>query len=720
MRTRPRPHATGRPTNLTLRWALRAALGSLLVTAPAGQATAEPEAPTAAAAANGAVEHVTVYGSRTTNTLDDTLSSVGIVSLDDIKDLDLRSFREAFRTLGNVMDSDWSDGGFIIRGVNSEGLTPGGNPLASLYIDGAQQTVNGARRGARGVWDVEQIEVYRGPQSTLSGRAALAGAIYIKTRDPEFEWGGSLRGIAGTDDLVNGAVAFGGPLIEEQLAFRVAAEYENSEFDDISYPTYEGFNRYNDYVEDEYHQIRAKLLYVPESLPDTRVLLTYSTAEDSPAPRDIAGPVLGFNYSERRGDVNLPVYAEPRSAETDNVTLEVNHALDGGWRFTSLTTWSESDTERPSINAGTPGETEVTVGDQYQELVTQELRLNYNGEQLDAVFGVYFADEDVALQSERNAFGRLDVSRGGRDSENYALFGEVTWRFADNWRAIAGGRGDYTDQEDYRFFSRNGVVSTDQVSSFDESVFLPKLGIAFDIDPDQTMGFIAQQGFRTGGAGVQASSGREFEFDAEYTWNYELSYKGSFDGGRLSIAANIFYTDWEDQQVELQEVPLDFASTITVNAASSEVYGFELESRYQFSEGLSGFASIGYVKSEFSDFSDASVGDLSGFPFPESPEWNLAIGGRYEFGAGFYLGADAKYLDDYLARIGSPPQDYLDSYWIANAQAGWRSDKWEVSVFAENLFDEDYFVYNDSNAEGDIAATLGEPQRIGVSATYHF
>lgn len=89
--------------------------------------------------------------------------------------------------MANVMDGDWADAGFIIRGVSSEGLVPGSAPLATLYIDGVQQTVRGARRGARGLFDVEQVEVYRGPQSTLSGRAAMAGAIYIKTKDPTFE-----------------------------------------------------------------------------------------------------------------------------------------------------------------------------------------------------------------------------------------------------------------------------------------------------------------------------------------------------------------------------------------------------------------------------------------------------------------------------------------------------------------------------------------------------
>ncbi len=123
---------------------------------------------------------ITVYGARTTQTLDDVTASVGIVTDDEIERRALRGFRDSFRLLGNVRDADWTDAGFVLRGISSEGLTPGGTPLASYYVDGIQQTIQVTRRGSRGLWDTEQVEVYRGPQSTL------AGAIYVKTKDRSF------------------------------------------------------------------------------------------------------------------------------------------------------------------------------------------------------------------------------------------------------------------------------------------------------------------------------------------------------------------------------------------------------------------------------------------------------------------------------------------------------------------------------------------------------
>jgi outer membrane receptor protein involved in Fe transport len=91
--------------------------------------------------------------------------------------------------MANVNRADWVDSGIVLRGINSEGVGgPSGSPLATTYVDGVPQTQNGARRGVNGTWDLQQVEVWRGPQSTIVGRNALAGAIQVKTNDPTMTW----------------------------------------------------------------------------------------------------------------------------------------------------------------------------------------------------------------------------------------------------------------------------------------------------------------------------------------------------------------------------------------------------------------------------------------------------------------------------------------------------------------------------------------------------
>lgn len=660
---------------------------------------------------------ITVYGARTTQTLEDVTSSVGIVSDEEIDRRELRSFRDSFRLLGNVRDSDFNDAGFIIRGINSEGLTPGGAPLASFYIDGIQQTVQGTRRGARGLWDVEQVEVYRGPQSTLAGRAALAGAIYLKTKDPVYDYEAALRGTLGTDDTLEGAGMVNLPLVDNQVALRIAAEYQLSE-SDLNYPTYEAFERFDELIEDEFYSVRGKLLVEPGALPDTRGQITYSYSEDSPDIRDIGGPPLGFDFDEERGDFNTPNFAEVRRTEVHNAGLEITHDFTPDLILTFQTGGSRSDTNRPSVNAGTEDETDFVIGEFVQDLVTTELRLNYFGERLDATLGLYGAYEEEDADFQRPDFFGFasDISQTDSETWNAAAFGEITYEFIPTWKAVVGGRVDYTEQEGSSFFSRNDVAVTDFDFSIDETVFLPKAGVIKELTPDHTLGFTVQRGFRAGGAGVQRSSGQVFDFDSEFAWNYELSYKGGYMRDRLRLAANVFYLDLEDQQVESLEDPLDPASAFTTNAAESHAYGFEIEAQAFVTPELSTFVSIGYVNTEFDEFDLAGTGDLSGEPFPEAPEWNFAAGAFYQHTSGLFVGADVEYTDDFRARIGPQPQDNLGSFFLANAQAGYRYDNMRATIFVKNLFDREYFLFNDN----DIAATLGDPRLIGFSVEVAF
>jgi len=690
-----------------------------LIQAPPGQRTgggaapAQAPAPVPAPAATAVIQldPLEVYGARTTQTLGDLTSSVGILTQGDIEARQMRSIRGAFRMFANVGDSDFTDAGFIIRGINSEGLTPGGAPLASFYVDGIQQTVQGTRRGARGLWDARQMEVYRGPQSTLAGRAALAGAIYVKTNDPTYQYEAAAEGLFGNLETRGGALMFNAPVVENEVAVRLAAEYQRSE-NDINYPTYRRFEGYKDFIEDEYFSLRGKVLLEPGALTGTRALLTYSYSEDSPVPRDIAGPGLGFSFGDDRGDFNTPNFAEDRRSHVHNAGLDITHEFAPGLTLTAQTGFSRSDTDRPSINVGTAGETDVVIGDFIQRLATQEFRLNFSGERLDATAGLYGAyDDDKSGFRRPDFFGfASDISRSTQETHNIAAFGEVAFEFVPSWKIVLGGRLDHTEQKGSSFFSRNGVATTDFRYSFTETTVLPKAGLVKEFGEDHTAGLTVQRGFRTGGAGVQRSTGQVFTFDPEYVWNYEASYKGRFLENRLNLAANVFYADFTDQQVETLATPGDLTSARTVNAASARSFGFEIEAQAQVSSELSGFLSIGFVDTKFEDFNSSSLGNLSGLPFPEAPEWSVAFGALYEHRSGFFIGADAKYTDDFLARIGTAPQEMLSGYFIANLQLGYRYENLTATVFAENLFDERYFVFNDN----DIAATLGLSRFVGV------
>lgn len=679
-----------------------------------------------ASSADTVLAPITIYGARNATTLKDTSASVGVLTAEQIADSQVRSIRDGFRRMANVMDGDWTDAGFVIRGVNSEGLVPGGAPLATLYVDGVQQTVRGARRGARGLFDVEQLEVYRGPQSTLSGRAAMAGAIYVKTKDPVFEREGEVSATIGTGNLYGTAFMVNTPLVEDVLALRVTGEFQRSK-NDINYPTFESFDRYNEFTHDTYYQIRGKVLFEPAEMPETRALLSYSFSHDDPYVRDIGGPALGFSFGDERGDYQIPAYIEYRPTNVQNVGLEVTHELTDELKLTSLSAFSYSDTDRFSPNYGTAGEINTYHGYYKEWIASQELRLNYEGDRWSWVGGVYVAFEDEKNFYDRTiplspAISRNQVQHNTQKAFNAAIFGEASYEFVPTWKVTVGGRLDYTDQDITQHLVRTQplggttTVLTDYGASFDEINFVPKIGLSKELTDTQTVGITYSQGFRTGGASYSSLSAAAYTYEPEKASTYELFYKGSFLDERLKLNSNLFFTKYSDQQVQMQLDPADPLTRRILNAASSEAWGFEIEPSFKVTDNLETFVSLGYVHTEFKNFNDLTYGNLSGLPFPEAPEWSVGLGGRYTFDNGVFVGADAKYTSSYLARLGSLPHDYVDSRWIVNMQAGYKAERWEINAFAQNLLDEKYFVYNDNN----IAATLGERRSVGMNLKIRF
>lgn len=675
-------------------------------------------------------EQIVVVGQKITRTLDDVQSSVFVADETTIEDKELRNFRDSFRLAANVIDSDWVDSGFIIRGVNSEGLTPGGSPLATLYIDGAAQTVQGARRGTRGLWDANRVEIFRGPQSTLSGRSSLAGAIHVYTNDPGFDWDARARISVGTEEMREVGFAFGGPIVDDLLAFRFTLESQEQE-NDIRYPGYEQYTAYDDFVTNKYDQARFKLLFTPEGLNGGRVLFTHSRANDSPTLDDIAGPGLGFEYSEMRGDLNAgtPFFQESRNSNNENTVLEISLPFGDSLTFTSVTSRADTNMHRPSINYGTPGEIFVAWGVENQTFTTQEFRINGDADAMRWVLGAYFAEESAEGNRTNNNFfsgGRLDTQRFSGEVESQAIFGEIEYDLNSTWTVVAGGRLHQEDTADSTYFSRDftdpmlaDVVTAPPPYSSDASEFLPKLGAILNLSPARSLSLTYSEGFRSGGAGINGSSGLAYTFAPEYLDNIELAYRDVFAGGRVRLAANVYTGDWTDQQVEVQLDPLDFSSTQVENAAESKISGYELAVDADLTNTITAFASIGRADTKFERFDANAIVDFSGLPFPQAPESTATLGLDYKHDSGVFFGFDVRFVDEYFARdYQNAPIDTVGDYTVANLRIGYRTDEWSVTLFTDNVTDEEYFVYRDVIGTVDCCGTLGARRLVGLAGRW--
>ena len=257
------------------------------------------------APSTAALPGVVVEGEKVIRGLQDTTTSIGVVTGQQIKEQQIQDLQEALNQSANVIAPEGSRGnaGFTIRGLNSEGLTQNNNPsaapLISVVIDGATQNPEATRRGARGLWDVEQVEVLRGPQSALQARNSLAGAVFIKTKDPTYKWQVITEGTAGDFDLKSGGFVVNAPIATGQAALRISGQsFERNH--GISYT-----DPANDELDDDVlRTIRGKLLLEPDSIPGLSALFTIAHVDDTPAVTSVSAPffdrVLSLRFHGQR------------------------------------------------------------------------------------------------------------------------------------------------------------------------------------------------------------------------------------------------------------------------------------------------------------------------------------------------------------------------------------------------------------------------------------
>ena len=735
------------------------------------------------------IEKIVVTGQKIDRSLKDTPNSVAVVTQSEIEKLNVQNIADIYNVIPNI-SGDFNQG-FTIRGINAFNVSGGGNSfLTSMYLDGAPLPYRVVRSGALSVWDLSQVEVFRGPQSTLQGRNALAGAIMLRTQDPTYEYTAKGKVSFGEDGHQELAIAAGGALIEDMLAFRVAIE--DKQYDgDIDNVTRGDQSNYEDN-----QTLRAKLLFEPTESVDA--LLTVSTAEAEFGPQWSL-----FEYGDDAFDrevwYNSHIFEK---TDTDIYNLEVSWEINDYWSFDSITTYSESEYRYNWDGDMQP--TQLVDDSKYvknDDTVSQEFRLTYESDTIEAVTGVYYSKLDVddhatgerfltfadlglppleillTAPTELGGFGipaeyaamivplypDIDPIILGLDSsveqevETLALYADVTYKLSDEFDLLLGLRYDKEEQKNgnYANYSVNNTMpdpslvpapldqvvagingtlhglaasasGVEPVADADFDAWLPKLGFSYHLNEDITTSFIYQKGYRSGGVGTNIANQYVYTYDPEYTDNFELSFRSVWQGGKLMVNTNVFYTKWTDQQITRALSTASF-DTITENAGESNVKGFETEVFYYPTDALSITAGVGLAKTEFDQYSyeipsTGETKDLSGRSFADSPEWTANISANYDFGNGFTAGANANYKDESYAyldpatsldpaklAINSDPKN--DDRILVNANVSYEWENYTVRVDAKNLLDEEYIsaYFSDADSLGQ-ADSYGQHQ----------
>lgn len=709
-----------------LRGAVLAAALSALASTPAAAQTTDasdpPQAgePPAAGPANAAagtesivLEDIVVTGQKFDRDFKNTFSSVGVVTGEEIQDLRVNDLKDSFRLLANVrsFEANRGNNGFVIRGINSDGVTQPTNnaPVTSLIIDGATQSVESTRRGARGVWDLQQVEVFRGPQSTLQGRGALAGAVLLKTNDPTFFWEGRLFGALGQDDRRDGAFVVSGPLIRDQVAFRVSGEARQRDFD-ITFS-----NPDNEVVaEDRYRNIRGKLLIQPTALPDLSVLLTASSTYDHPGVR----AVNSADFFDREFNTAPNTAVEIREADNRNYIAEIGYQLGDGLELTSISALVRSDTFISTPQGIDFQRDENRSGEDF----TQDLRLTIGeeGDRLTGVVGGFYGRFTLPRDSLVTNAGAIiqDLTSDDRTTST-AVYADLRYELLDGFNVIGGLRYQHeTVKNESTGTSIGQIIDIDESADFD--VFLPKFGLSYELTDIQTIAFTAQRGYRSGFTEVAA--GEVNTVDPEFLWSYEIAWRAESPDGRWRLGATGFYYDYTDQQIAvlIDGGPL----TQTLNAGTSRAFGAEIEGAFVPTPGLRIFGSLGLLDTEFTDLQTAT-GDFTGNAFPEAPAVTASLGTVYRHDSGFFASADVSFTDSYFSSgsIENDPALKIGTDFVAGVRLGWEGENYSIIGYVDNLFDRKQLTSLNNNGRfgtDPLEATIADGRRVGAELTLFF
>ncbi|MEM6480898.1 MAG: TonB-dependent receptor [Pseudomonadota bacterium] len=613
----------------------------------------------------------------------DSQTSVVVVTGEELDERGDTQLDQTLRRIPGVFETNR----IRIRGIADDGGLGNSTNTSTISIttDGVRLTDfrNFGGTSTISTWDVEQVEVFRGSQSTQSGRNALAGAIVVEGTKPQFFPEYRLRlgviedeNISGDGTRYQAAFVLNTPLVEDQLAFRLSVDDRGI-----------GADR-------DRRTIRAGLLYEPTDRLSFG--LTYSNIDNTQESD-------GTNFSEQK-------LQSPR--------LTIDYDISSALTFSSRTQYTDAE---PLLGLGIAGFGSI-VRDREYETFDQEFRLIYEKENIRAIGGLFYTNIDefstADITNVQNGFRNFQSE--DIETENYAIYGEVEYDVSPQWTIIAGLRYDVEEVVNTSTLSLSigGTPIGSGTGSFDNTydALLPKLGAVYRFDENRTLGLTYQRGYRAGGVGVSvlaSGASNTFEFDPEFTDTFELSYRSQSSDGNRIFNANLFYTDWTDRQVGDQDA---LGNGIISNAASSELWGGEIDYRQLFNDNLEVFASAAFVQTRLGNYV-VNGQDFSGNSFPGAPEVTASLGATYRFDNGLSIGGDINYTGSYFNDNANTAALENDDFLITNVNANYEFDNGLVlTAYARNLFNEQYTLTRSATG----IDVLGPDREYGFFVTANF
>ncbi len=633
-----------------------------------------------------------------------------------------------------------------LRGIGSNSFSVGAESGVALHKDGVY-IVQRPEIGM-GFFDLERIEVLRGPQGMLYGRNATGGAVNMISKAPtdSFEAGGSVS--YGNYSLVETQGYASGPLVEDVLLMRVA--FKTRDHDGYTPNVFNG-----DRLDDgNFAGLRGTLRYMPVDNFNLDIKLDYG--------RDDGRPV----YITSRARAGLPLAMEdegfelPTSRRVNQDTSNLNEKET--WGLSAKVDWDIGNTTVSALTAyreftwletlDSDG-TALTLGiiDQEERITSQfsqELTLASSGDSgLEWVLGGYY------FHGDESQYGDFVAPRSGfvatfitddYTTDALAIFGEASYPVLEKLTLTLGARYSH-EKKAISGRSIFVVPAIDFESLAQEShedswgSFTPKVALTYEVSDEVTAYATVGKGFKAGGYNGGSASNPQGAYAPETVVNYEIGLKSTTLDGRLKANLAAFFMDYADLQVQVVRInPVTQVSeSVVQNAATAEIKGVEFEFQAQVSDSFSLDGNASYLNASFKNWPDAQDSsrgnasfDVSGNRMPNAPKWALFLGASYiapigDWGSVTLRGEYAYKGEVFFTAF---EEDFLSQGSVSqlNARITFEDaeEKWTISAWGKNLTDETILGFSRETLSGATGhrrtSSYLPPRTYGVTVGYRF
>ena len=694
------------------------------------------------------LEEIVVTALKRKQSLIDVPASVSVIDSAFLQDNSVSRMGDMMNVLPNVtinVGTGIRGTRLTIRGISSNTDNPGIPQSVGVFVDGVYMarpvTINS------NIFDIERIELVRGPQGTLYGKNTIAGALNYVGRLPGKELAVEAMASYGNYNAVTLAGAIDIPVIEDKFAVRLSGSFQDRDGFTTNLVTGEDINSIKE------HSFRMVADFTPSEFVEFILRADYAkTVANSGAP-DILDNGGNFIFAPFPAPVDASPFDRTVSIDTTPLndrkvyggSLEVNANMGAG-TLTSITAYREyswvnvNEADYTPLNIVSSG-----IAEEYN-FFSQELRYDgVVGDDVHYIVGAYYSVDNMDVVATNFIGGVLtgapfDIPveiNANVQNKGYSLFGEVTYDLSDRLSATAGVRYSDEDQtvvhrSDFFPGLQTGRPGRTFVRSDNELTY--SANARYEVDENMSVYGTFSHGFKAGGFNVFQLSSVEFpedggqEFNPEFVDNFELGMKSFLLDRRVRLNASVFYLNYKDLQV--QQLINNGTLFTTSNAAKATSKGLELELQALLAEGLTFNGSYGYQDATYKDFQNANTAgdDFSGNRLIQAPKHTLYGSLKYEteIVEGYKISGSVG-VSHRSSIFFSPVNDDVradGSNTLVNARVALSDgdDLWSLAFFVRNLGNKTYpvSIFNGFVFIGQRLIGLGAPETYGAEVRLKF